>query len=188
MPKIRSLITRNHTGLTVGGGSSSTATERRISGEKFLKGLKSSWEDHILCMNMTGDVLMYMDRVYCTDNRRPSIFTTCMGLFRDHILRSKLVESDLDLSTFDILNSVLLDMIQMEREGDVIDKNLVRSCMYMLEGLYERRERETVFDRLRAEVLELQQGILSKRMYDAIARIGCRHLASSDSETLDGRG
>ncbi|OBT75950.1 hypothetical protein VF21_05803 [Pseudogymnoascus sp. 05NY08] len=140
MPKIRSLITRNHTGLTVGAGSSSTATERRISGEKFLKGLKSSWEDHILCMNMTGDVLMYMDRVYCTDNRRPSIFTTCMGLFRDHILRSKLVESDLDLSTFDILNSVLLDMIQMEREGDVIDKNLVRSCMYMLEGLYETDE------------------------------------------------
>lgn len=140
MPQIRGLITKNLTSLTMSGGSSSTANERRITGEKFLKGLKASWEDHNLCMNMTGDVLMYMDRVYCTDNRRPSIFTTCMGLFRDHILRSKLVESDLDISTFDIVNSVLLDMIQMEREGDVIDKNLIRSCIYMLEGLYETDE------------------------------------------------
>src|SRR5690554_1660215 len=60
MPQIRALITKNHTGLTMSGGSNSTANERRITGEKFLKGIKSSWEDHILCMNMIGDVLMYM--------------------------------------------------------------------------------------------------------------------------------
>jgi len=140
MPQIRGLITQNLTSLTMSGASNSTANERRITGEKFLKGIKGSWEDHNLCMNMTTDVLMYMDRVYCTDNRQPSIFTACMGLFRDHILRSKLVQSDLDVNTFDILNSVLLDMIQMEREGDVIDKNLIRSCIYMLEGLYETDE------------------------------------------------
>ncbi|OBT57897.1 hypothetical protein VE04_02033 [Pseudogymnoascus sp. 24MN13] len=125
MPKIRSLITRNHTGLTVGGGSSSTATERRISGEKFLKGLKSSWEDHILCMNMTGDAINLHHLHGAIQRPYPAL--EGRGL-------------DLDLSTFDILNSVLLDMIQMEREGDVIDKNLVRSCMYMLEGLYETDE------------------------------------------------
>ena len=140
MPKIRLLITQNLVNISLGGVPGTTANEKRITGEKFLKGLKDAWEDHKLCMNMTTDVLMYMDRVYCMDNRKPSIFTTAMGLFRDHILRSKLDTSDVDLITFDILNSVILDQVQMEREGDVIDKNLIRSCVYMLEGLYETDE------------------------------------------------
>lgn len=137
MPKIQKLVTPNLVSIAVGGMSGTTAIERRSAGEKFLKGLKESWQDHNLCMNMITDVLMYMDRVYCVDNRKPSIFTTAMGLFRDHVLRSKLTSVDVELNTFDIATSVLLGQIQMEREGDVIDKNLIRSCIYMMEGLYE---------------------------------------------------
>lgn len=37
----------------------------------------------------------------------------------------------------EILNSVILEQIQMEREGDIINTALIRSCIYMLEGLYE---------------------------------------------------
>lgn len=140
MPKIRSLISSNLVNITLGGVSGITANERRMTGEEFLKGLKVSWEDHITTMNMTTDVLMYMDRVYCTDNRKASIFTTSMGLFRDHILRSQLAATGSDLITFDILNSVILDMIGMERDGDVINKAIIRSCIYMLEGLYESDE------------------------------------------------
>ncbi|RDW85115.1 cullin-domain-containing protein [Coleophoma cylindrospora] len=135
MPKIGKLITKNLTNVTLGGVPGTTANERRITGEQFLKGLKATWEDHITCMNMTTDVLMYMDRVYCQDNRKASIFTTSMGLFREHILRSRAAASS--CITFDILNYVILDMIHMERDGDVIDRNLIRSCVYMLEGLYE---------------------------------------------------
>ncbi|KAI9739870.1 MAG: Cullin-3 [Claussenomyces sp. TS43310] len=140
MPKIRKLITANLVSSSSGGASGATANERRLMGETFLRGFKESWEDHNVCMNLTTDVLMYMDRVYCADNRRPSIFTTAMGLFRDHVLRSKLVNTDSELTTFDIVNFVLLDQIQMERDGDIIDKNLIRSCVYMLEGLYETNE------------------------------------------------
>lgn len=140
MPAIRALITNNLVNITLGGISGTTANERRLTGEEFLKGLKASWEDHNVVMNMTTDVLMYMDRVYCGDQRKASIFTTAMGLFRDHILRSQLVESE--LVTFDILNSVILDQISMEREGDVINKHLIRSCIYMLEGLYETDEEQ----------------------------------------------
>ncbi|CAG8956777.1 hypothetical protein HYFRA_00011166 [Hymenoscyphus fraxineus] len=140
MPTIRKLITNNLVNITVGGLSGTTANERRLTGEEFMKGLKASWEDHITVMNMTTDVLMYMDRVYCADNRKASIFTTAMGLFRDHILRSPLSAVDSNLITFDILNSVILDQIAMERQGDVINKHHIRSCVYMLEGLYETDE------------------------------------------------
>jgi cullin 3 len=37
-----------------------TANERRVAGERFLKGLKQAWGDHQVCMSMLADVLMYM--------------------------------------------------------------------------------------------------------------------------------
>ncbi|KAG4027998.1 hypothetical protein MFRU_025g00640 [Monilinia fructicola] len=136
MPDIRKLITPNLVNVATGGVSGTAANERRITGEHFLEGLKASWTDHNTCMSMTTDILMYMDRVYCNDNRKASIYTTGLGLFRDNILRSRLLK-DSSIITFDILNSVILDQIQMEREGDVINRHLIRSIVYMLEGLYE---------------------------------------------------
>lgn len=164
MPGIRALVTQNLVSITLGNVPGTTANEKRITGEKFMKGLKESWADHILCMNMTTDILMYMDRVYCGDNRKASIFTTAMGLFRDHILREQLSESEENVITFDILNSVILDQIQMEREGDVIDKNLIRSCSYMLEGLYEGDE-ELDIQRLYLTVFEPAFLVASREFY-----------------------
>ena len=43
-------------------GAHLTVNEKRVAGEKLLRSLKSAWEDHNLCMNMTTDVLMYMVR------------------------------------------------------------------------------------------------------------------------------
>lgn len=42
------------------GPSSTSPNERRVAGEKFLKGLKQTWGDHQVCMSMLADVLMYM--------------------------------------------------------------------------------------------------------------------------------
>ncbi|KAI9847556.1 MAG: Cullin-3 [Thelocarpon superellum] len=164
------------TGAGAIGGT--TANERRTAGEKFLKGLKEAWEDHNLCVNMTTDVLMYMDRVYCADTRRPSIFTTSMGLFRDHILRAPLwMNEDQSVSVASILNAVILDQIQMEREGDIIDKNRIRSCIYMLEGLYETDDED---EQEKLYLTSFEEGFLehSRRFY---AREGQAQLRTSDA-------
>jgi len=42
------------------GRTLATSPERRDAGEKFLRQLKQSWEDHQVCMGMLTDVLMYM--------------------------------------------------------------------------------------------------------------------------------
>ncbi|CAO2654322.1 Nn.00g110550.m01.CDS01 [Neocucurbitaria sp. VM-36] len=118
---------------SVGG---TTTNERRVAGEKFLKGLKQAWGDHQVCTSMLADVLMYMDRVYCADHRRPSIFNAAMVLFRDQILHSQVSEND-TRAILGLLNHIILDQIQMERDGDVIDKHLIKSCVWMLEGLHE---------------------------------------------------
>ena len=73
--------------------------------------------------------------MYCTDHRQPSIFAKAMGLFRDRILRSPARPNG--PSMIDILTSIILDQIQMDRDGEKIDQHLIKSNVYMLEGLYE---------------------------------------------------
>lgn len=110
--------------------------ERRAAGEKFLVTLKGAWEDHQLCMGMITDVLMYMDRVISTDHRKQSIYAASMSLFRDEVLRAP-AKPDSEMTVTDVLRSTVLSMIQLERAGHVIERPLIRHCIYMLEGLYE---------------------------------------------------
>jgi len=177
MPKIATLITTSLISASLGNAPGSTTNERRVTGENFLKGLKDAYEDHVLCMNMTTDVLMYMDKSYCTDNHRPSILTTSMGLFRDHVIKSQL--SSEYLTTFDIITSVLLDQIHMEREGDVIDKNLIRSIIYMLEWLYETDEEKDA-EKLYLTVFEPEFLQASKLFYQNECQVLLR---DSDAST-----
>ncbi|KAA8644389.1 hypothetical protein EYZ11_002792 [Aspergillus tanneri] len=111
------------------------ANERREAGEKFLKVLREVWEDHQLCMSMITDVLMYMDRVVSTDTKKPSIYVAAMALFRDSVLRASIPDGE--ATVVSVLESTVLFMIDMERSGHIIDRTLIRHCIYMLEGLYE---------------------------------------------------
>ncbi|TFB06260.1 Cullin-3-B [Trichoderma ghanense] len=140
IPKIEVLVTKSLINISVDVSSSASVSERRQTGENFLKGLKESWEDHNMSMNMTADILMYLDRGYTQQEpRRVPIFATTIALFRDHILRSCL-NANSDSLIGDILISVMLDQIDMERRGDVIDRNLIRSNTRMLSCLYESEE------------------------------------------------
>ncbi|KAG5933065.1 hypothetical protein E4U59_007076 [Claviceps monticola] len=140
IPKIEVLVTKSLISIGVDKNSTSSVNERRQTGEKFLKGLRDTWEDHNMSMNMTADILMYLDRGYTQQepNRVP-IFATTIALFRDHILRSCLNANSSSL-VIDMLISVMLDQIDMEREGDVIDRNLIRSCSRMLNSLYDTED------------------------------------------------
>lgn len=135
------------------------SNERRAAGERFLSALKERWEDHQLCMGMITDVLMYMvrgtvailsrgtsnrpsqDRIISADRTKPSIYVVAMALFRDHVLRAA-ARADSETSVYDILESTILFMIQLERNGHIIERPLVRHCIQMLEGLYENVSEE----------------------------------------------
>lgn len=77
------------------------------------------------------------DRVYCSVQRLPSIYTTALILFRKNVLDSPLTLQDPGNSIMLVMESTILDMIRMERNGEVIDRNLIRACCRMLEGLYD---------------------------------------------------
>ncbi|KAL2757357.1 hypothetical protein ACRALDRAFT_1047451 [Sodiomyces alcalophilus JCM 7366] len=135
IPKIEALVTTSLVNIAVGHAGAS-ANERREMSENFLRRLRESWEDHNTAMNMIADILMYLDRGFIQDTGRPSIYTTTIGLYRDHILRASL-RSSADYTVSDILNSIIVNLINMERDGDVIDRSLIGSCIRMLDSLYE---------------------------------------------------
>ncbi|KAI1329549.1 Cullin-domain-containing protein [Xylariaceae sp. FL0255] len=140
MPPIAALISKNLVSITLDEAPGTSVVERRAMGEKFLKGVRVSWENHNMSMNMIADVLMYLDRGYTAEYRQPSIYTATIGLFRDNILLSGLGIPNPRCRIFNILNSTIIDQINMEREGDVIDKALIRSCVSMLEGLFQTND------------------------------------------------
>ncbi|GAB7360972.1 hypothetical protein MBLNU230_g0955t1 [Neophaeotheca triangularis] len=123
--------------LTDGHGRTlATSAERRVAGEVFLRSLKGNWEDHQVCMGMLTDVLMYMDRVYCTDHHKPSIYARSMALFRDQVLQFPIRPQDSLPSLLHVLTHIILDQIQMDRDGENVDQHLIKANVYMLEGLY----------------------------------------------------
>lgn len=73
--------------------------------------------------------------------RKVSIYSAAMALFRDHVLRSS-IQSGEETTVADVLKSTVLFMIQLERSGHMVDRPLIRHCIYMLEGLYETEAEE----------------------------------------------
>jgi cullin 3 len=163
------------------GRSLTTTAQKRTSGETFLRALKHAWEEHQVCMGMLTDVLMYMDRVYCTDHRQPSIYAKSMGLFRDQILRTP-VRPEMP-TLLDILTRIILDQIHMDRNGEAIDPHLIKANIYMLEGLYTS-DRELEDEKL--YLTSFEQDFLQtsadfyreegeQRLKDSDAGTYCRH-------------
>lgn len=143
MPPIFELVTSKVINATLGTGDGSTSIERRAIGEKFLKVIRESWEQHNMAMNMIADILMYLERGWQQEQNRPGIFAATIGLFRDQILRNGPPAEDgrtLLCTISTLLNATIIDHINMEREGDAIDKSLLRSCVGMLESLHQTDE------------------------------------------------
>lgn len=115
-----------------------SANERRQIGGEFLRALRDTWADHNTAMNMVADILMYMERNQPQTVKGPTIFTVTIGLYRDDILKCRVH----DTLVLDTLVSILLDQVEMERNGEIVDRVLMRNCVAMLDCLYETDEEE----------------------------------------------
>ncbi|KAK5740715.1 hypothetical protein LTS12_024867 [Elasticomyces elasticus] len=179
---VRALVVRTLSApLLIGdeviGRTLATTNERREAGEKFLRCLKQAWEEHNTCMGMLTDVLMYMDRVYCTDHRKKSIFAKSMDVFRDEILRTEFRQEMPAL--LEVLRRVVLDQIQMARDGEAVDPFAIKANVYMLEALY-RSEQEVEDEKLYLRDFEAEFLLQSREFY---RDEGERLLKESDAGT-----
>ena len=117
-----------------------------------------------------------------------------MDLFRQHILRNP------EYNIGRALNNVILSQIKMERDGDIIDHGPIRSCVHMLESLYETLEEledqkvyltsfEGTFPTRMKVSVKLthqrrisggQRGVLRKRSAKITARMRCSNVPTKN--------
>ncbi|XP_033948791.1 cullin-4B isoform X1 [Pseudochaenichthys georgianus] len=94
----------------------------------FLKKIDKCWQDHCRQMIMIRSIFLFLDRTYVLQNSMlPSIWDMGLELFRFYII------SDLKVQCKTIDGILLL--IEMERNGEAIDRTLLRSLLSMLSDL-----------------------------------------------------
>ena len=115
-----------------------------------------------------------------------------MGQFRDLILRTP-IQIQPQNTVASTLTTIILDQIQMDRNGEIIDRALVKSCIYMLEGLYESDDEEDC-GKLYLTMFEPEYLNASRTFYgaegaamliDADAGAFCRHAQARATEEQD---
>lgn len=96
-------------------------------GESFLTALRREWERHNKSVTMIRDILMYMDRIYVKQQNKVAVHQLGLDLWRDVVVRSPRIRHR--------LLEMLLGMVARERQGEIVDKSLLRSMTQMLVDL-----------------------------------------------------
>ena len=92
--------------------------------DAFLPELKDSWDKHKLSSIMIRDILMYMDRTYVAAQKKTPVYERGLQIFRDEVCRSAKIKER--------LLQMLLDLIQRERQGEMIERGLLKTVTSML--------------------------------------------------------
>ncbi|XP_028810147.1 cullin-4A [Denticeps clupeoides] len=102
--------------------------EESLDSLSFLKRMNRCWQDHCRQTIMIRSIFLFLDRTYVLQNSLlPSIWDTGLELFRTHIVSDSAVQS----RTVD----GILEQIERERNGETIDRSLLRSLLGMLADL-----------------------------------------------------
>ncbi|XP_001515026.2 cullin-4A isoform X1 [Ornithorhynchus anatinus] len=99
----------------------------------FLKKINKCWQDHCRQMVMIRSIFLFLDRTYVLQNSLlPSLWDMGLELFRTHVISDKLVQSK-------TIEGVL-SLIEQERNGETVDRSLLRSLLSMLSDLQVYRD------------------------------------------------
>lgn len=107
--------------------------EESLDNLSFLKRINRCWQDHCRQTIMIRSIFLFLDRTYVLQNSLlPSIWDTGLELFRTHIVSDTAVQK----RTVD----GILEQIELERNGETVDRSLLRSLLGMLSDLQVYKE------------------------------------------------
>jgi cullin-4 len=98
---------------------------------EYLKLMNRHWQDHCSQMMMICQIFLPLDRGYVLNNPLIlSIWDLSLDLFKTHVISNKIIQ----LRT---VNGLLM-LIEKERNGELIDRSLVKNLLNMLYKLQVR--------------------------------------------------
>eukprot|EP01026_Neomeris_dumetosa_P019947 TRINITY_DN1804_c0_g1_i2.p1 TRINITY_DN1804_c0_g1~~TRINITY_DN1804_c0_g1_i2.p1 ORF type:complete len:732 (-),score=100.54 TRINITY_DN1804_c0_g1_i2:296-2491(-) len=95
-----------------------------VQGKSFLRVLRDRWEDHYKSSQMIKDILMYMDRTFVVANKKTPVFQVGLDVWKECVIEHPQIQPR--------LLELTMDMIARERQGEVIEKQLLASLIKML--------------------------------------------------------
>ncbi|KAL8200691.1 hypothetical protein R6Q59_003665 [Mikania micrantha] len=96
-------------------------------GSLFLEELDRKWAEHNKALQMIRDILMYMDRTFIPSTHKTPVHELGLNLWRDNIVHTMKIQMR--------LKDTLLELVQRERGGEVINRGLMRNVVKMLMDL-----------------------------------------------------
>ncbi|SCU82359.1 LADA_0C04698g1_1 [Lachancea dasiensis] len=103
-----------------------TRTHLHSESESYLRDILSIWYNHCESLRLISNVTMYLDKVYCKENRKPPIYHMGLDLFRDIILKS----------SKDQLQDLMIQNINAARsKASQVDFDSLRSLVEMMETI-----------------------------------------------------
>ncbi|XP_054553730.1 cullin-4B-like [Talpa occidentalis] len=103
-------------------------SEDSMDNGPFLKKMDKCWQDHGRQMIMIRNIFLFLDRTYIFQfSMLSSIWDMGLELFKSHIICEQSVHSK-------TVNGILL-LIEKERNGEMIDRGLIKRLLVMLSDL-----------------------------------------------------
>ncbi|XP_047314720.1 cullin-3A-like [Impatiens glandulifera] len=93
-------------------------------GDVFLEELNRKWADQNKALQMIRDILMYMDRTFIPSTHKTPVYELGLNLWRINVIHSPNIQPR--------LQGTLLELVQRERTGEVIERGLLRNIIKML--------------------------------------------------------
>ncbi|XP_078415678.1 cullin-4A-like [Cetorhinus maximus] len=107
--------------------------EDSLDSSLFLKKINKCWQDHCRQMIMIRSIFLFLDRTYVLQSSMlPSIWDIGLELFRTHVINDRIVQSK-------TIDGILL-FVEKERNGEAVDRSLIRSLLSMLSDLQVYQE------------------------------------------------
>ena len=129
--------------------------------DEFLGALNEKWQAHKVAMQMIRDILMYLDRTYVEQNNKTTVYEAGLESFRDHVARHEHIKARL-------LN-MMLDYIQSERDGELIDRQLARA----IAGMYSDISQQLYQEDFEVPFLETSQQFYEKEAQQFLPACSC---------------
>lgn len=118
-----------------------TNDELNQQGQNFLKSdaaailsfFNKIWDDHLICIWLISQVMMYMDRTYTIENKLPLVYDVGLLSFQKCIIMHNLNGQDITIGMK--LIEIFLNYFNLNRNGEMIDKFLIKSSITIFESL-----------------------------------------------------
>lgn len=95
--------------------------------EGLLSAVKHTWDEFKTTSHNLKDILMYLDRTWVTQQKKVPVATLMVQVFRDVIVLNPDVSGR--------LRGLVLENVQQERMGVLIDRELMKAVLSMLDDL-----------------------------------------------------